>query len=279
MVSIQKWILFLKIRIWARKSVFCCRTPDSIIGLFVALGETIDSDLLCNFSLPRNARFAKKKNGWRVKKSSPTPLCLPVTAPALSACRPFGQSARAGYKNHYLRIQWLWQQSSSRRRTAHPEYWSWQALKEVQKLSGPLHRRQNRLFRYLTIIISAIQVDLFVISTTCFEIGFLHIWSHATYVDSQYSRMSQGQEGQPRTKSMTTFNRISQKLERKIKVPKFWGEKDIDQKNLLITSAMTTKQKFHGGNSRQLYNEYCLPCFWSWTLEDCQWHQIYIHQI
>ena len=63
MVSIQKWILFLKIRIWARKSVFCCRTPDSIIGLFVALGETIDSDLLCNFSLPRNARFAKKKNG------------------------------------------------------------------------------------------------------------------------------------------------------------------------------------------------------------------------
>ena len=73
--------------------------------------------------------------------------------------------------------------------------------------------------------------------------------------------MSQGQEGQPRTKSMTTFNRISQKLERKIKVPKFWGGKDIDQKNRIITSAMTTKQQFHGGNSRQLYNEYCLPCF------------------
>ena len=67
--------------------------------------------------------------------------------------------------------------------------------------------------------------------------------------------MSQGQEGQPRTKSMTTFNRISQKLERKIKVPKFLREKDIDQKNLIITSAMTTKQQLHGGKSRQLYIE------------------------
>ena len=181
MVSIQKWILFLKIRIWARKSVFCCRTPDFIIGLFVALGETIDSDLLCNFSLPRNACFAKKKNGWRAKKSSPTPLCLPVTAPALSACSAGPLSkARAGCKNHYLRIQWLWQQSSSRRRTAHPEYWSWQALKEVQKLSGPLHRRQNRLFRNLTIIISAIQVDLFCYLNNMFRNRFF------TYLKSCY---------------------------------------------------------------------------------------------
>ena len=75
----------------ARKSVFCYRTPDFVNGLFVAPGETVDLAHLDRFFLlflPRNARFRKKKTGWRAKKSSPTPLwghCLPVTALALSA--------------------------------------------------------------------------------------------------------------------------------------------------------------------------------------------------
>ena len=91
MVSIKKWILFLgpKIRIWARKSVFCCRTPDFVIVLFVALGETVDfahSDLLCNFSLPRNARFREKRKRLTRQKVFPNPTVSAINSPsALSA--------------------------------------------------------------------------------------------------------------------------------------------------------------------------------------------------
>ena len=50
----------LNFRIWARKSVFCYRTPDFVNGPFVALGDSFDlapADPFLNFSFPSYGRF------------------------------------------------------------------------------------------------------------------------------------------------------------------------------------------------------------------------------
>ena len=47
-------------RIFARKSVFCYRTPDFVNGPFLALGDSFDlapSDPFLNFSFPSYGRF------------------------------------------------------------------------------------------------------------------------------------------------------------------------------------------------------------------------------
>ena len=88
----ESFFLGPKIRILAQKSVFFYKTLDFVNGPFVDLAETIDlvpSDWFFDFWFPRKGPFCKK-NGWRTKKSSPTPLwghCLPVTALALLARR------------------------------------------------------------------------------------------------------------------------------------------------------------------------------------------------
>ena len=82
----------LKSQFWAEKSDICYMTPILVNGPFVALGETGHFPLwerFFDFPFPSYSRFHKKKPGWRVKKSSPSPLWghrLPVTALALSAC-------------------------------------------------------------------------------------------------------------------------------------------------------------------------------------------------
>ena len=53
-----------KIRISARKFVFCYRTPDFVDGPFVALGKTVDlalSDRFFDFSFSSHDRFRKKE--------------------------------------------------------------------------------------------------------------------------------------------------------------------------------------------------------------------------
>ena len=50
----------LNFRIWARKSVFCYRTPDFVNGPFVALGDSFDLaplDPFFDFSFPSYGRF------------------------------------------------------------------------------------------------------------------------------------------------------------------------------------------------------------------------------
>ena len=95
MVRVQKWMFFWGPKSWflAKKSNFCHTTPILDNGPFVALGETVHFlpwELFFDFAFLSYSCFRKKKpvNGWRVKKSSPSPLwghCLPVTALALSA--------------------------------------------------------------------------------------------------------------------------------------------------------------------------------------------------
>ena len=53
-------------RIFARKSVFCYRTPDFVNGPFVTLCETVDlapSDPFLNFSFPSYVNFREGENG------------------------------------------------------------------------------------------------------------------------------------------------------------------------------------------------------------------------
>merc|ERR1712074_401610 len=69
-------------RIFARKSVFCYRTPDFVNGPFVTLCETVDlapSDPFLNFSFPSYVNFREGENGdfragghWEKLRSSET---------------------------------------------------------------------------------------------------------------------------------------------------------------------------------------------------------------
>ena len=77
--------LGLKSRFLAKKFDICHTTPILVNGLFLALGDTVHFPpwgQFFDFSIP--------SYGWRVKKSSPSPLwghCLSVSALALSAHR------------------------------------------------------------------------------------------------------------------------------------------------------------------------------------------------
>ena len=62
MVRGKKWDIFFgqNFRIFARKSVFCYRTPDFVNGPFVALAKGVDlapSDPFLNFSFPSYVNF------------------------------------------------------------------------------------------------------------------------------------------------------------------------------------------------------------------------------
>ena len=85
----------LNFRIWARKSVFCYRTPDFVNGPFVALGDSFDlapSDPFLNFSFPSygNFREGDPPTQQKVLPHLTVGHCLTVTALAREARSPFG---------------------------------------------------------------------------------------------------------------------------------------------------------------------------------------------